>query len=107
MSAEAERPAVPAGGPPPGERVELAWERSGLAFAAIGVVLLRRTLPNVPVRTALAIPLIVVGGGVAAVSVVYRERWRGRPIRRRTELRFAVAGAIWLGLLALGVSLVA
>ncbi len=107
MTADAEPRGIPAGRPPRGERVELAWERSGLAFAAIGAVLLRRTLPNVPVRTGLAIPLVVVGGGLAVVGVLYRERFRGRPIARRTELRFAVAGAIWLGLLALGVSLVA
>jgi len=47
---------------PRGERVELAWQRSGLAFAAIGVVLLRRTLPNVPVRPALAVALVVTAG---------------------------------------------
>ena len=107
MSVDAGTPTVPAGGRPRGERVELAWARTGLAFAAIGVVLLRRTLPNVPVRAGLGIPLIVVGGVAASVGALSRERLRGRPIRRRTELRLAVAGAIWLGLLALAVILVA
>jgi len=91
---------------PRGERTELAWQRSGLAFAVIGVVLLRRALPNVPVRPGLAVTLIAVGGVAAVLGVVYREG-RRRPVRRRTELRLAAAGAIGLGLAALAVSLVA
>ncbi|HWW45973.1 MAG TPA: DUF202 domain-containing protein [Acidimicrobiia bacterium] len=107
MTADAGPPAAPTGGRPRGERVELAWERSGLAFAAIGVVLLRRTLPNVPVRPGLAVPLIIVGATAAVVGLVYREGLRGRAIHRRTELRLATGGAVCLGLLALVVSLIA
>jgi uncharacterized membrane protein YidH (DUF202 family) len=92
---------------PRGERAELAWQRSGLAFAAIGVVLLRRVLPNVPVRPGPAVTLIAVGVVAALLGVVYREGHRRRPVRRRTELRLAAAGAIGLGLAALAVSLVA
>lgn len=87
--------------------MELAWQRSSLAFAAIGVVLLRRTLPNVPVRPGIAVVLLAVGGLAALLGAVYREGFGGRPVRRRTELRLAVAGAIGLGLAALAVSLAA
>jgi len=53
------------------------------------------------------VALVAVGGVAALLGVVYREGHRRRPVRRRTELRLAAAGAIGLGLAALAVSLVA
>jgi uncharacterized membrane protein YidH (DUF202 family) len=38
------------------ERVELAWQRTGLPLAAIGLAVVRRTLPAVPVRPAMGVP---------------------------------------------------
>jgi uncharacterized membrane protein YidH (DUF202 family) len=90
----------------PVQRVELAWHRSGLAFAAIGAALLRRELPNVPARPAGAVALIAVGSLAALVAVLYRERLRRHPISRRMEILLVAIGAVGLGMVAFSVSII-
>lgn len=97
----------PRGAARPDDRVELAWNRSGLAFAAIGLVLLKRVLPDVPARPATAVPLLVGGLLAAVLAVIYREGLRNRTIPRRTELLLAASGAVFLGVLAFVVAVVA
>ena len=88
------------------ERVELAWHRSGLAFAAIGVALLERELPNIPARPAAAVWLIAGGSLAALVAVLYRTGLRRHQVSYQTEMLLVAMGAAALAVLAFAVSIV-
>ena len=59
------------------ERTQLAWQRTGLSHMALGALLMR-LLPTSPLRPALAVAMILVGG---AVSVGARRMQRHEPHR--------------------------
>jgi uncharacterized membrane protein YidH (DUF202 family) len=81
------------------ERVEFAWQRTGLPLAAIDVAVLRRTLPSSPVRSTTGVALVGVGVFTTLVAVVWSRR-RGRTATRRTHMRLATAAAVGFGLAA-------
>jgi len=95
----------------PGERTDLAWNRSGLAFLACIAVLLRRIWPLRGTDQVVALACISAGSFAWALAMsVGRALWRRAP-RERGRLsprRAAVmtAGTLALALAALVLALV-
>ena len=87
--------------PTTAERVEFAWHRSGLAFAGIGLAIVRRSMPDVPIRPGLVAVLIGIGVALAVAAVVWRTVAHRRPQTRLVQLRAATAGAVAIGVVAL------
>jgi uncharacterized membrane protein YidH (DUF202 family) len=82
------------------ERLEFAWHRSGLAFAGIGLAIVRRSLPYVAARPTLGAVLITVGVTLTLAAVVWRAV-AYQPRTRRAQLRLATGGALLIGVIAL------
>ena len=85
------------------ERVEFSWHRTALAMAGIGLVLVRRIVPSVPVRPGVGVLLIAVGVASGVAVVVWREYAERRNVSRRAHLRLITAGALALGVVSFAV----
>jgi uncharacterized membrane protein YidH (DUF202 family) len=83
------------------ERVEFAWHRTALALAGIGLVLVRRIVPAIPVRPALGVFLIAVGVLSGAAVVAWREYAARRAVSRRAHLRLITGAAVAIGVVSL------
>jgi uncharacterized membrane protein YidH (DUF202 family) len=57
-----------------GERTDLAWTRSGIAFVVCVVVLLRRVWPIDRADHVLAVALVAAGAGAWAVALIIARR---------------------------------
>jgi Domain of unknown function (DUF202) len=89
------------------ERTELAWDRSLLAMGAIGLVLLRDILPFERARPAAGWTILVLAGAMGLGTFAYRrhESEHGRP--SRMALKLVSAATALIGLIALGLAVVA
>jgi uncharacterized membrane protein YidH (DUF202 family) len=92
-----------------GERTDLAWTRSGIAFAVCIAVLLRRVWPINRADHLLALALVAVGTLAWAVGLVLARRMartthRGRDVMDAPTLRLISGGTFVLavGALVLG-----
>jgi len=91
----------------PGERTDLAWNRSGLAFVACIAVLLRWIWPLRGTDQVLALACISVGSFAWAIALfVGRTLWR-RSAGQRRLLNPKRAAVITAGTLALALAAVA
>jgi uncharacterized membrane protein YidH (DUF202 family) len=91
----------------PGERTDLAWNRSGLAFIACIAVLLRRIWPLRGTDQVLALACISVGSFAWAIALsLGRTLWR-RSADQRGCLSPRRAAVITAGTLALALAAVA
>jgi hypothetical protein len=91
----------------PGERTDLAWNRSGLAFVACLAVLVRRIWPLRGADQVVALAFISVGAFAWATSLfVGRTLWR-RSAEKRGRLNPRRAAVITAGTLALALAAVA
>ncbi len=88
------------------ERTELAWHRSGLALAAVGLAELRRLVPLSGHRVAEG--LIIVGLGLAfmATVVAYERHRRHQQLPSRSALKLVTAATTGIGLAAFVLALV-
>ncbi len=94
----------------PGERTDLAWNRSGLAFLACIAVLLRRIWPLRGTDQVVALACISAGSFAWALALsAGRALWRRAPAGREclSPRRAAVmtAGTLALALAALALAL--
>jgi uncharacterized membrane protein YidH (DUF202 family) len=85
------------------ERVEFAWHRSGLALAAIGLAIVRRTLPQIAARPTVGGVLIGVGVASTLAAALFRVHTQHGAITRRAQMRLISGAAIAIGVLALAV----
>jgi hypothetical protein len=95
----------------PGERTDLAWSRSGLAFVVCIAVLVRRTWPLRGIEQVVALSCISAGSMAWAFALSFGRRLLGRTSvarERLTPVRAAVitAGTVALALAALALALV-
>lgn len=87
------------GGSLPGERTALAWDRTGVAFVLVGVLLLRAGgAPYLELRHMPGAAAIVLGA-VLAFGTVRRRRADVEPTTRRL-LRLRLVGAAAVGVSA-------
>jgi uncharacterized membrane protein YidH (DUF202 family) len=82
------------------ERVEFSWHRTALAMAGIGLVLVRRIVPSIPVRPGIGVFLIALGVVSGAAVVAWREYAERRNVSRRAHLRLITAGALVIGVVS-------
>jgi hypothetical protein len=85
-----------------GERLEFAWHRSGLTLAAIGLAVVRQTLPAAGARAVVGPVLLAVG----LFSMVAATLARSHLTSRQARVRVLTVAGIGSGALALLVSLV-
>jgi uncharacterized membrane protein YidH (DUF202 family) len=88
-----------------GERTDLAWTRSGIAFAVCVAVLLRRVWPLDRADHILALALVALGAIVWALGLMLARRiarttHHGRDVMDARTLRLISAGTFVLGLSA-------
>ncbi len=83
------------------DRVVFAWHRSGLAFAGIGLALLRHTLPKISARPTVGVILISVGLVSTVAALLIGDRTRRPVMTLRTQMRLITGGTIAIGALAL------
>ena len=88
-----------------GERTDLAWTRSGIAFAVCIAVLLRRVWPTDRADHLLALALVAAGTLAWAVGLVLARRiarttHRGRDVMDGPTLRLISGGTLALALAA-------
>jgi uncharacterized membrane protein YidH (DUF202 family) len=88
-----------------GERTDLAWTRSGIAFAVCLAVLLRRVWPLDRTDHILALALVASGAIVWAVGLllarrVARTTHHGREVMDASTLRLISTGTFVLGVAA-------
>jgi len=88
------------------ERTEFAWMRSGLALAAIGLVLLKRLLPLVGHRVAQGFIIIGLGMAFAAIGVAFERHRRHHELPSRSALKLVAAATAVIGLAALVLAVV-
>jgi uncharacterized membrane protein YidH (DUF202 family) len=88
------------------ERTELAWNRSGLALAAIGLVLLRRLLPILQDRVAEGLIIVGLGLAFSATVLAYQRHRRHRQLPSRSALKLVAAATTLIGLAAFVVAVV-
>jgi uncharacterized membrane protein YidH (DUF202 family) len=88
------------------ERTEFAWVRSGLALAAIGLILLRRLLPLVGHRVAQGFIIIGLGLSFVAVGLAFERHRRHRELPSRSALKLVSLATLVIGLAALVLAVV-
>jgi uncharacterized membrane protein YidH (DUF202 family) len=91
----------------PGERTDLAWNRSGLAFVACIAVLLRRIWPLRGTDQVVALVCISLGSFAWAIALSLGHTLRNRSIEARGRLTPRTATVITAGTLALAVAALA
>jgi hypothetical protein len=84
------------------QRTDLAWSRSGLAIAAVVVIVLRR-LPQTSGGSPTVV-LTLLACGLAAWSI---GLWLARRVRREDPTPWPTSGPRTMRLLSIGVTLVA
>jgi uncharacterized membrane protein YidH (DUF202 family) len=92
-----------------GERTDLAWTRSGIAFAVLIAVLVRRVWPLDRADHVLAVGLIALGTLAWAIGLIVARRvarttYHGRDVMDAATLRLISGGtfALALGAFVLG-----
>jgi uncharacterized membrane protein YidH (DUF202 family) len=88
------------------ERTEFAWVRSGLALAAIGLVLLRRLLPLVGHRVVQGFIIVGLGLSFVAVGLAFERHRRHRELPSRSALKLVSLATMVIGLAALVLAVV-
>ena len=86
--------------PATAERLEFSWHRSGLAFAAIGLAIARRSIPSRPTRPTQGAVLLSVGIALTIAAVASRAVAHHQPPAQRTQLRLATGAALLIGVVA-------
>lgn len=81
------------------ERTQLAWQRTGLSYMALGAISLR-LLPSTPARPVLAVLTIITGALVSAGS---RRMHPTQP--HRLSIAFVAATTAAIGLVSAALSL--
>jgi len=88
------------------ERTEFAWVRSGLALAAIGLVLLRRLIPLVGHRVAQGFIIIGLGLSFVTIGLAFERHRRHHELPSRSALKLVSLATLVIGLAALVLALV-
>jgi len=87
------------------ERTDLAWDRSALAMAIVGLVLLKQLLPNERADPAVGWIVLSLAVAIALVAYGYRRHRRRRPRASRTALKLVSAATAVIGVGAFLVAL--
>jgi hypothetical protein len=90
-----------------GERTDLAWNRSGLAFVVCIAVLVRRTWPLRGTEQVVALSCISAGSIAWAFALSFGHRLFGRTSVERERLSPARAALITAGTVALALAALA
>ena len=86
------------------ERTDLAWNRSGLAFAVCAAVILRRTWPLRGADRFVALGAVSAGAVAWALALTIGRARRGTAPRRRRRLDRRRAATLTVGTLALALA---
>jgi uncharacterized membrane protein YidH (DUF202 family) len=82
------------------ERVEFAWQRTGLALAGIGLLIVRRSLPEITTSPTVGMVLLGVGVLSTVSATVWHLLTRRRPVSLQTQMRLVTTAAVLIGMLA-------
>jgi len=88
------------------ERTDLAWDRSALAMAAVGLVLLKQLLPRERAHPAAGWIVLSLALAIALVGFGYRRHRRRLPRPSRLALELVSAATAVVGVAAFVVALV-
>ncbi len=83
------------------ERTEFAWQRSALGLAGVGLLIVRRALPEVRARPAAG---VLLGLALAAAATLVRVYARRRPVSREAHMRLITGATLAFGALAFAVA---
>ncbi len=87
-------------------RDALAWQRSGLAMAVIGLLLVRRLRPIERDRPGVAAAIFALATVCVVVGLVYRLSQRGSAIPRREQVLGITLATMLAGVIALAIVVV-
>jgi len=88
------------------ERTDLAWDRSALAMAAVGLVLLKQVLPEERAHPAVGWTVLALALATALVGFGYRRHRHRLPRPSRLALLLVSAATAVIGVAAFVVALV-
>ena len=84
-----------------GQRTDLAWVRSTLAFGGVGAAMLTRFAPLGRARPVDGVAALVLGAAVLLLAGGYLLRRRSLGLPSRRSIMFVSAGTVAVGVLAL------
>jgi uncharacterized membrane protein YidH (DUF202 family) len=87
------------------ERTDLAWDRSALAMAAVGLVLLKQVLPTERAHPAIGWTVLALALSISLVGVGYRRYRHRLPRPSRLALKLVSAATAVIGVAAFVVAL--
>jgi len=87
------------------ERTDLAWDRSALAMAVVGLVLVKQLLPKELAHPAVGWIVIGLAAALGLVGYSYRRHRRRRPRASRLALELVCAATAVVGVIAFLVAL--
>jgi uncharacterized membrane protein YidH (DUF202 family) len=82
------------------ERVEFAWQRTALALAGIGLLIVRRSLPQITTSSTVGIVLLGVGVMGTVSATLWHVLTRRHPVSLQTQMRVVTSAAMLIGVLA-------
>ncbi len=84
-----------------GQRTDLAWVRSALAFGGVGAAMLRSFAPLGPARPVDGILALVLAAAVLLLAAGYLLRRGHEGVPARRSIIFVSAGTVAVGLVAI------
>ena len=87
------------------ERTDLAWDRSALAMAVVGLVLLKQLLPTERAHPLVGWVVLGLALAIALVGFGYRRHRRRLPRSSRLALKLVSAATAVIGVIAFVISL--